>query len=166
MSDSTTQSDDVKKLEKLIKDMKFAMLTTACSDGSLRSRPMATQMPEFDGTIWFFTSDDEPKVREIRANPNVNVSYADPDKNNYVSVSGRASLVKDKAKAKELWNVFYRAWFPEGLDDPKLALIRVDVDHAEYWDSPNSKVVQLAGLIKAAVTGKPAQGGENKKVQL
>jgi general stress protein 26 len=74
--------------------------------------------------------------------------------------------VKDKAKAKELWNVFYKAWFPEGLDDPKLALIRVDVDHAEYWDSPNSKVVQLAGLIKAAVTGKPAQGGENKKVQL
>ena len=167
MSDSKRQ-DGVKKLAKLIKDIKFAMLTTATSDGTLRSRPMATANPDggFDGTLWFFTSDDEAKVREIKADKHVNVSYADPDKNNYVSVSGLASVVKDRARAKELWNPFYKAWFPDGLDDPKLALIRVDVGRAEYWDSPSSKVIQLAGFIKAVVTGKAAKGGENKKVKL
>ena len=165
MSDS--KSDDVKKLVRLIKDIKFAMLTTATKNGALRSRPMATQVEDdFDGTLWFFTDDDEAKVHEIQRDKHVNVSFADPHKNDYVSVSGLASIVKNKAKAKELWNPFYKAWFPDGLDDPKLALIRVDVDRAEYWDSPNSKVVQLAGLIKAVVTGKPAKGGENKKVKL
>jgi general stress protein 26 len=63
-----------------------------------------------------------------------------------------------------LWNPFYKAWFPDGLDDPHLGLLRVDVEKAEYWDSPNSKVVQLAGFVKALVTGQKAKGGDNEKV--
>jgi len=158
-------NDNYKKLHSLISDIQFAMMTTRCSDGSLRSRPMATRKDdEFDGTLWFFTHDQEPKVHEILENPQVNLSYADPHKNDYVSVTGTATLVKDKAKAKELWNPFYKAWFPEGLDDPHLGLLRVDVEKAEYWDSPNSKVVQLAGFVKALVTGQEAKGGENEKV--
>lgn len=166
-SDTSSRSKSIEKLASLIKDIRFAMLTTACPDGSLRSRPMATTgSDDFDGVIWFFTSANEPKVREIRDDDQVNVSYADPDKNNYVSVSGRATLVRDKVIAKELWNPFYKAWFPRGLDDPQLALLRIAVEHAEYWDSPNSKLVQLAGFLKAVITGKPAKGGENQKVTL
>ena len=154
----------VKKLASLIHDMRFAMLTTVCPDGSLRSRPMATQREDFDGVLWFFTDRESAKVHEVEDDRHVNVSYADPDKNDYVSVSGRASLVTDKATMKRLWNPFYKAWFPEGLDDPHLGLIRVDVTAAEYWDSPNSKMVQLAGFVKALVTGREAKGGENEKV--
>ncbi len=162
------QQDHLKKLHSLIKDINFAMMTTVASDGQLRSRPMATRLEEktFDGTLWFFTHDHEPKVHEILENPQVNLSYADPAKNDYVSVSGQAMLVKDKAKAKELWSPLYKAWFPDGLDDPQLALIRVDISKAEYWDSPNSKMVQLAGFVKALVTGREAKGGENEKVNL
>jgi general stress protein 26 len=157
--------DPFKKLQSLIKNIDFAMMTTTMSDGTLRSRPMASRLTdgEFDGTLWFFTHDQEPKVHEILENPRVNLAYADPSKNDYVSVSGEATLVKDKAKAKELWNPFYKAWFPDGLDDAHLGLIRVDVTQAEYWDSPNSKMVQLAGFVKAMITGKEAQGGENEK---
>jgi general stress protein 26 len=158
--------ESIEKLASLIKDIGFAMLTTVCPDGTLRSRPMATQRDEFDGVLWFFTSANEPKVREIQNDDHVNVAYADPDKNNYVSVSGRATLVRDKVIAKELWNPFYKAWFPKGLDDPQLALIRVAVEQAEYWDSPNSKLVQLAGFLKAVATGKQAKGGENEKITL
>jgi len=163
---SPAHRNAIKKLDSLIKDMRFAMLTTVCPDGSLRSRPMATQREDFDGVLWFFTSAAEPKVREIEHDPHVNVSYADPDKNNYVSVSGRATLVRDKVIMKELWNPFYKAWFPKGLDDPQLALLRVAVEQAEYWDSPNSKLVQLGGFLKAVITGKQAKGGENEKVTL
>lgn len=160
--------DPLKKLHCLIKDINFAMMTTVASDGQLRSRPMATRLEDepFDGTLWFFTHDKDAKVHEILESTHVNLSYANPDKNDYVSVSGKATLVKDKAKAKELWNPLYKAWFPEGLDDPRLALIRVDVAQAEYWDSPNSKMVQLAGFVKALVTGRPAEGGENEKINL
>ena len=165
---ATSSSKSIKKLDSLIKDMQFAMLTTVCPDGTLRSRPMATrQRDDFDGTLWFFTHAGDAKVREIEQDQHVNVSYADPDKNNYVSVSGRASLVRgDKARMRELWNPFYKAWFPKGLDDPQLALLRVTVEQAEYWDSPNSKLVQLGGFLKAVITGKQAKGGENEKVTL
>ena len=165
-SSSSGNNKSVQKLASLIKDIRFAMLTTVCPDGSLRSRPMATQRDEFDGVLWFFTSANEPKVREIQNDDHVNVSYADPDKNNYVSVSGRATLVRDKVIAKELWNPFYKAWFPKGLDDRQLALLRIAVERAEYWDSPNSKLVQIAGFLKAIATGKQAKGGENEKITL
>jgi general stress protein 26 len=160
-------SGEIRKLHDLIKDIQFAMFTTATKNGTLRSRPMATQNDKkFDGSLWFFTDEDSAKVNEIGNDRHVNVSYADPASNTYVSVSGTARLVKDKAKAKELWTPFLRAWFPDGLDDPKLALIKVDVTQAEYWDSPNSKMVQLYGYVKAMVTGKPPKGGENKKISL
>lgn len=162
---ATSPNPSVKKLASLIKDIRFAMLTTVCPDGTLRSRPMATQREKFDGVLWFFTDAESAKVHEIEDDRHVNVSYADPDKNNYVSVSGRASLVRDRATMKRLWNPFYKAWFPKGLDDPRVALLRVTVEQAEFWDSPNSKLVQLGGFLKAALTGRPAKGGKNEKVR-
>ena len=166
MTTTTDRSESVAKIAKLIKGIRIAMLTTAETDGTLRSRPMATQEAEFDGTLWFFTSADSPKVDEVEHDQNVNVSYAKPDDQAYVSLSGRARLVRDSAKINELWNPLLKAWFPDGKDDPKLALLNVDVDQAEYWDSPAGGVVALAGFVKAAVTGKPAKGGGNEKVEL
>src|SRR5690349_5444959 len=159
--------NDIEKIRDLIKGIRFAMLTTVDTDGSLRSRPMATQEAEFDGELWFFTGASSPKVDEVERDHRVNVSYAAPDDNTYVSVSGTARMVRDKAKAKELWNPALKAWFPEGLDDPDLALLRVRVEKAEYWDSPSSKMVQLYGLAKAMLTGKRADDiGENEKIDL
>ena len=166
MATPTDRDAAIKKVASLIKDIQFAMLTTAESDGSLRSRPMATQKTEFDGTLWFFTRADSPKVGEIDDQHQVGLSYADPGKNDYVSISGTARLVRDPAKNKELWNPLYKAWFPDGLDDPQLALLKVDVDKAEYWDSPSSKVVQVVGFVKAMVTGQPAKVGDHGKVSM
>lgn len=103
---------------------------------------------------------------DIAHNPQVNVAFANPDDQNYVSMQGRASLVRDKQKAKDLWNVFYRTWFPQGLDDPNLALLKVAVNGVEYWDSPSSAVVHLYGLAKAMLTGQSPSPGDNEKVDL
>ncbi len=160
--------NDIQKLGELIKDVKIAMLTTLDEDGGLRSRPMATQKTEFDGTLWFFTRASSPKVDEVEQEHQVNVSYAAPDSNTYVSVSGPAKLVRDPAKAKELWNPILKAWFPKGLEDPDLALLSVRVEKAEYWDSPSSTMVQIAGFVKAIATGhayKPSPG-EHAKMEL
>lgn len=88
------------------------MMTTVEADGSLRTRPMWTQGDEFDGSLWFFTSDEAPLAEELGRNPQVGLRYGAPDKDLYLSVSGRAELVRDEATAKELWNVFAQGMVP------------------------------------------------------
>ena len=158
----------LEQLREKIKDIRIAMLTTIDEDGSLRSRPMATQETESDGELWFFTAAGSAKAGEVERDHRVNLSYADPDDQRYVSVSGTARMVRDRAKAEELWNPILKAWFPKGLDDPELALLRVQSEKAEYWDSPSSKMVQLVGFIKAVTTGKRYEPdpGENEKIEL
>ena len=169
MSEHTDRDEAIKKLGQMIKDIQFAMLTTAEPDGSLRSRPMATHQDhnnEFDGVLWFFTKGDAPKVDEVKEDQHVNLSYSSPEQSKYVSVSGTATLVRDKKKAEELWTPRYKAWFPKGLDDPELALLRVDVDKAEYWDTPSSTVAHAIGVVKAIATGKSYKPGDHEKVSL
>jgi general stress protein 26 len=157
--------EQIEKLRELIKDIDIAMLTTVDDDGSLRSRPMGTQEAEFDGDLWFFTSADTAKVDEIEREHQVNVSYAEPSKNRYVSVSGMARLLNDRAKMKELWSPIYKAYFPEGLDDPKLRLLKIQVHKAEYWDAPAGIIPTILAFAQA-LTGKEAEFGENEKLQL
>jgi len=159
-------NQDIQKLRDLMKDVRMCMFTTIDNDGSLRSRPMALQQAEFDGDLWFFTGKGTEKTGEVRRHSEVNVSFAQPDDNKYVSISGKGIMVDDRAKAKELWNPAYKAWFPKGLDDPDLTLLKVNVEKAEYWDSPGGVVTYLVGFVKAMATGKRAEIGDHEKIEL
>jgi general stress protein 26 len=159
------QTEDAAKLWSLIKSAKFAMLVTEDGD-HLRGRPMAASQDGFDGTLWFFTRASSHKVTEVTADSRVCVTYAEPDSQDYVSFSGRAALVQDRAEIDKRWLPLLKAWFPDGKDDPDVALLKVTVDQAEYWDAPNGTVVQVYGYVKAALTGESPNAGENKKVQV
>jgi general stress protein 26 len=159
------RSESIAKLREMIEGIDFCMLTTI-DGGHLRSRPMSTQQADFDGDLWFFTSDQTHKIDEIEKDDRVCVAYSKPADSAYVSVSGRASVFKDRAKMEELWSPVLKAWFPEGLDDPHLCLLKVSADQAEYWESPSGKVVQLLGFVKALATGQEADWGENQKLDL
>jgi len=162
-----TNPEPIKKLRELIKEIDIAMLTTEEADGTLRSRPMGTQQTEFDGDLWFFTRIDAAKVAEVKEHRAVNVSYADAHHQRYVSVSGQATVLRDQQKIDELWTPIAKVWFPEGKDDPSLALLKVQVTQAEYWDASSNRMVQLAKFAKALVTGKPGDDiGENEKLEL
>jgi general stress protein 26 len=163
MGDS--RMDSIKKLNELTEKIDFCMLTTVDS-GCLRSRPMSTQQFEENGEIWFFIDEQSHKVDELTNDNRVNLSYAKPDESTYVSVSGRAEVVRDKAKMKELWNPILKAWFPDGLDDPNLTLLNVEVEQAEYWETTSGKIVQLFGFVKSLATGQQADWGENSKIDL
>lgn len=166
MSEETGRSESIRKLAEMIKDIEFAMLTTVDDDGSLRSRPMATQHTEFDGELYFFTHASAPKVGEIEREHHVNLSYAKPEDQRYVSISGTARVLRDRQKIEELWSPELKAWFPEGQDDPDIALLCVRVERAEYWDSTSSAMAHLLGFVKAVATGTTYQPGENEKINL
>jgi general stress protein 26 len=160
-----TKQELIGKLNELIKDIKIAMLTTNDA-GVFRSRPMATQEAEFNGELWFFTSKLTHKAEEIAKDDRVNVSYAEPADNRYISMSGTAEMVDDRAKIEELWSPAYHAWFPKGLDDPNIILLKITVEQAEYWDATSSSLVEAFGLLKALVTGEQAGGGDHAMVSL
>lgn len=156
-------NSDHDKLGELIKDIRIAMLTTVERDGTLHTRPLATLEYENTGELWFFTSIDSAKAEEIEEDMRASVAYADTAKNVYVAVAGVAEIVRDRRKAEQLWTPMAKAWFPKGLDDPHLALLRVHVERAEYWDAPG-KAAYLLGVAKATLTGKPTDIGENRKM--
>ncbi len=155
----------LEKLASLIKDIQFGMMTTI-DRGYLRSRPMAAQEIDEDGDLWFFTGVDTAKADDIQEDNRVNIAFARPGDQQYVSVSGSADLILDRQKAKELWSPPYNAWFPKGLEDPNLLLLKVSVEQAEYWDAPSGAMVQLIELAKAALTGKPSksEGSDHMKI--
>ncbi len=150
-----SRAENIKHLNEMVKGIRFAMLTTLSKeDGALRSRPMTLQQAEFDGNFWFFVGKSSPIVNDLLQNMRVNLAFADPARSSYVSVSGIGFLVEDRIKASELWTPMLKSWFPKGLSDPDLTLLRVHVEGADYWESPASKVVQLTGFAKAMISGK------------
>ena len=162
-----SRENDLEKLRELVKDIDFCMLTTVDESDDLHSRPMSSNGDiDANGDIWFFTKGSSHKVSEIVKLPRVNVSFADPDNQRYISVSGSAQLVRDRAKIDELWRPQFKIWFAEGKDDPEIALLRVRLEKAEYWDSPSSTIGYALSFVTSLVTGKQPDLGENRKVDL
>ena len=164
-----SQSTDGHTLWTLIKDIKFGMLTHRHSDGQLHSTPLTTQNKADDeGTaLYFFISRQSDMAACVAKDANVNVAYAHPGDDRYVSVAGHASIVEDQAKKDYLFTSFAKAWFPGGATDPDMALLQINIGHAEYWDVKESKMVQLAKMATAAITGKPPENmGDHKEMNL
>jgi general stress protein 26 len=167
MAHDHTHHEGAQKLYELIKEIKVAMMTTIEPDGTLHSRPMWNHKADAAGDLWFFTRERTPKVRELSKDSQVNLAYANPDSQDYVSVSGKAEIIRDQSKVKEFWTEGLRTWFPNGPDDPDIALIRIHPTGGEYWDSPSKTVMQLYGYAKARLTGEsPNELSDNKKVSL
>jgi general stress protein 26 len=154
----------VEQLNELIRGIQFAMLTTVRPSGALHSCPMATQEVDPEGHLWFFTRTDTEKVEALRSDRRACVAYADPDGQRYVSVTGIGDLIRSEPKARELWDPAYKAWFPQGLDDPNLVLIRVLVEDVEYWHAPEGRMLQLQGFARAALTGEEYQRAGHREI--
>jgi general stress protein 26 len=152
------------KVLELLKDARIAMMATRGEGGVMHARPMGTNHAEFDGYLWFLTDLSSEKVAEIQADPEVLLTYADPANQNYVSISGKGQVLRDRATIDAQWFEAARTWFPKGKDDANLAVIKVDVQLAEYWDSPSSTLLYAYGYLKAVTTGERPKGGEHETV--
>jgi general stress protein 26 len=106
---------------------------------------------EAPGVLWFLSGSDTDKVEAVKTMQRVNVCFADHAAQRYVSVSGFCELVRDHVRARQLWHDAYKSWFPGGLDDANLILMKVDVQQAEYWSAAEGGMVQLLGFNKPAI---------------
>jgi general stress protein 26 len=140
------KSEELARLAALVRQMKVGMLTTIEPDGSLRSRPLETCEVDAQGRLWFFTQAHSPKSVEVGQENQVSLSYADPRDEDFASISGTARVVRDAEKMRSLWNARFQRWFPQGLQDPDLALLEVRIDKAEYWDEPRDENVKIGTL--------------------
>ncbi len=155
-----------RKVVELVKGIDYALFTTQGTAGDpLHARPMALREVEDDGTLWFFSKKDSRKAKELTINPQVLVTFADPKKQHFVTIAGRAEIVAERQKVEVMWSEVYRAWFPDGARDDNVVLIRVDAEQAEYWDTPTSAIVYAFGYLKAVTTGEPSRAGEIGKIE-
>lgn len=158
-----TDTTPVQRVAELIKDFRFAMFTTRNAEDRLVAHPLTVQEAEFDGDLWFLVSKGATFVIDLRADDRVGVSLSSND--SWVSLSGRAQLVEDRAKIDELWNPMVEAWFPNGPEDPDVGLLKFTAESAEYWDSPGGRIASLFSFVKSKITGEQYDA-ENEKVEL
>lgn len=161
MKTETQSNPELTRLCELIEHLPVAMLTTTDDDGALASRPMAPLAMDGSGALWFFTRIGTEKLERLEA---VNLSFSDSAQATYVSLSGHGEIDTDRERIRRLWTSFAKPWFPEGPDSPKLALLKVVPDAAEYWDAPNSKMVRMFAMVASIVAGKPLGLGAHDRL--
>ena len=153
------------ELKRLLGEFRTAILVTHQDDGLPRARPMAIARCEGDGSVWFTSSEKTPKIDEIARDANVAVICHRSRDEAWISLSGRAELVEDRAKIKELWHPSMKAWFA-GPDDPSIMLIRVTPVHAEYYEPSKPFLVRAFEFAKGLITREPPKLGATKHIDL
>jgi general stress protein 26 len=144
------------RLRARIGEVAIAMVTTTDRRYMPSSRPLLTLQFDEEAALWFFARSDGSLARDLETNPRVSVSYCNPGRRLYVSLSGFARFVYDPERILVLWDERVRPWFPLGPSDSRLALLRVDVDHGEYWDKPSSHMTRLLARAQAKLLGDPS----------
>jgi general stress protein 26 len=140
----TPRSKSITQIAKMMRDLDFCMFTTKAEDGYLRSRPMSNNGEvEFDGDVWFFSAADSRKVADIEADPLVELSYSDPKRFLFISMSGEAGIVHDVEKKRELWIDDLERWFEDGPDSEDVVLIKVTPSVIAYWNGEKDEEITL-----------------------
>lgn len=163
MKAAKQDSPDRQRLAELIEPVRVAMMTTVDEEGLLVSRPMAPLEMDEQGCVWFFTDLRSAKVEQLRR---VNLSFVGSDDGDYVSLAGAGEIQNDRKRIDDLWSPMARPWFPDGPQSTNLALLKVTPHTAEFWDSPNSKMVRLFAMAASVASAKPIGLGEHGRLQV
>jgi general stress protein 26 len=155
--------DDVDRVWNLMRKIGFCMLSSHDGD-DIRSRPMSAYVDRDANAIWFLSDANSHKDTELERNRNVGLAFADTGAQKYVAVTGRAEVLNDRAKIRDLWSTPAKAWWKDA-DDPAIRVLKVTPRDAQYWDSPGT-VISYVKMAAAAVSGTRPAVGDNAKVSL
>ena len=158
-----TGEEAAKTIRELAKSARVCLFATPAgiphSDLPVEVRPMAVQDVDADGSLWFLSGRSSLKNIHLAKNPHVQLFFSNPGKSEYLSVFGTATISDDRSLREKHWTSLAKAWFPGGVDDPELTVIKVDPDKGHYWDTEHGKAVSLIKITVGALTGKPAHTG-------
>jgi general stress protein 26 len=154
------------KIKELAKKADVCMFTTNLTRLPLTTRPMSTRDVDDDGCIWFYSREGSNKNKEIASDNRVQLFYSNFSSSEYMSLYGKVTIIKDEAKAKQLWSAIAKTWFNEGYDDPELTLLKVEPEDGYYWDTKNGKVISLVKMVAGAITGKELEIGVEGKIKV
>jgi len=152
---------ELRQLAKLIDGQRIAMLTTLSTEGDLESRPMTVVDFDSDGRVWLFCEHDPQDATARERHRRLNLAFSNERSSTFISLPGRGQIVHDRERIHELWSPTLKPWFPDGPDSPRLALLKVTLERAEYWDAPDNRVVRGLALAVSIAAGKPMGLGEH-----
>jgi general stress protein 26 len=143
-----------KKIRKLVAKANLCFFCTQIKTGQpFATRPMSVQKIDDDGVCWFLSANDSHKNAQIAADPAVQLLFQGSDYSDFLNLYGQATISEDKAKIKELWEPILKAWFTEGIDDPRISVIKVTPHDGYYWDTKHGQIVAFAKTVIGAITG-------------
>lgn len=156
----------IEKFRDLVKDVTVCMFTTVDESHDITSRPMFTSHVDEEGNVWFFTNEFSEKINEVSKDNLVHLIYSHPVKNIYVDVKGTCSVIIDKKKMEELWDPTLKNWFPAGLEDPKICLVKVATETAHFWNNSTSKMGLFFQMVRSIAKGDQYKENEKGKLDL
>lgn len=159
-------SEAIEKFRDLVKDVNICMFTTINENHDMTSRPMLTSLVDDEGNVWFFTNEFSEKISEVSKDNVVHLIYSHPVKNIYADVKGTCSVIIDKKKMEELWDPTLKNWFPQGLEDPKICLVKVATETAYFWNHSSSKMGLVFQMIRSITKGDQYKETEKGKLDL
>lgn len=153
------QQEAINKIKELVSHNPICMFTTHLTELPLQTRPMSTQEVDDEGNLWFLSSKESEKNFEIGADSRVQLFFGNKGDSEYLSVYGKATVLRDRSKIEEVWSPMVKAWFQEGKDDPSLTAIKVKPEDAYYWDTKHGKMISLIKIMSSVVAGRTMDDG-------
>ena len=154
MEKNLDNTQALKKFKELVEEINICMFITNTTNDREHTRPMATIEVEDNGSLWFYTDVRSIKVEEVTTQHNVHLVYAHPGKSSYLDVWGTAEVITDKQQVVDKWSPVVKAWFPEGVADPNLGLLKVQPYEVYYWEAQSGRMVEFLKMAASVVTGK------------
>jgi len=144
-----------KKIKELAENAKSCFFCTNHAPGkSFATRPMSVQKVDDNGNFWFLSANDSQKNDELLSDPSVQLLFQGSSYSNFLNIYGKASVSQDKQKIKELWNPELKVWFTEGVDDPRISVIKVEPTEGYYWDNKHGQAIAFIKRLAGAAIGK------------
>jgi len=164
---NVANDEAIKKIKELAEKAQTCLFCTKIETGkSFSTRPMSAQQVDDNGNIWFLSDKDSLKNMEIEDDENVQLLFSGSSHSDFLSLYGKATVLYDKEKIKELWEPIVKTWFQEGKDDPSISVIRVEPSEGYYWDTKHGKIVALAKMLTSVIAGKTMDDGIEGAIRL
>ena len=157
----------IDKIREVVKKAQSCFFcTTPATGGRASARPMSVQQVDDGGNLWFLSADDSHKNRELSLDSSVTLYFQGSPHSDFLQLAGTATISRDRAKIEELWKFVIKTWFTEGIDDPRITVIKFTPTEGYYWDTRHGRAVAGIKMLIGAAIGKTLDDSMEGKLRV